>query len=117
MATHPTAPQRGQQGQRPAPPAGFTLLTLVLAAATIFVAPAPVAEAATPASSPFSSDGAALAVTTPGWSLFAPLGAAKGSKTGLLLVGNKAFSFPAPKLKVGFCLCNFVSAQANKPMG
>jgi hypothetical protein len=92
---------RGQRLSAPPPSRGLPArplpaALLPLLAAALLAVPG----SAGAASSLFTSDGAALAVTTPGWSLFAPLGAAKGSKTGLLLVGDKAFSFPVPKLKV-----------------
>jgi hypothetical protein len=58
-------------------------------------------DGAMSAATPFSAQGPALAISTPGWSLFLPLSASKASgRSGLLLHGDKAYTFPAPRTKV-----------------
>jgi hypothetical protein len=92
------APRRAR-GREAAPgswaPAAAPLARLLALAAAAAALCAPAAAAVT---TPFAAAGPALGLSTPEWSLFAPLGAPW--RPGLFINGNRSYTFPAPPLKV-----------------
>jgi hypothetical protein len=85
-------------GPRAAERRHAALFRLLTAALAVLLLRRPLVDAA---ATPFSADGPALAVTTPDWSLFTPLGA-PGRQGLLVLHGDttSAFIFAAPRIKV-----------------